>query len=308
MYLILVGIIIVIVCMLLIIGNKLYDFAVNTKSGRDIFSEDNKNMTKEEIEEREKKNRHDYLKDNCNEVHIVSDDNLNLTGYEIKDDDNHKYAILVHGYKDSAVKMSKYAEKFHSFGFNVFAPDLRGHGKSEGNYVGMGCHDSNDILKWIQRIIENDKNAEIILFGISMGAATVMMVSGKKLPKNVKAIVEDCGYTSAWDQFAGQLKERYNLPKFPVLYAASFICKIRAGYSFKEASPINQVKKATVPMLFIHGDEDKFVPYYMHNLVYEAANCEKQKLVVHGAEHVKSVEVEPETYWNTISSFINKYM
>ncbi len=81
-------------------------------------------------------------------------------------------------------------------------PDLRGHGQSEGNYIGMGWDERLDIVDLTKYIINNYANTEIVLFGVSIGVATVMTTSGEKLPSNVKAIIEDCGYTSAWSQFA----------------------------------------------------------------------------------------------------------
>lgn len=240
----------------------------------------------------------------------MSDDNLKLHGYEIENNnESDVWVVTVHGYMGRGYKMSSYAENFYDMGYNVFVPDLRGHGDSEGNYIGMGWSDRQDIMKWINYIIEQHKDAKIILHGVSMGAATVMMTSGENLPSNVKAIIEDCGYTSAWDEFYYQIDNLFSkLPKNPILYASDFVTKLKAGYGFKEASAIDQVKKSETPMLFIHGDEDKFVPFYMLDKVYNVANVEKEKLVVEGAAHAKSAFTNPELYWNTVSNFINKYI
>ena len=141
-----------------------------------------------------------------------------------------------------------------------------------------------------------------------MGAATVMSVSGEKLPTNVRAIIEDCGYTSAWNQFAYQLKALFKLPAFPMMYTASIICKIRAGYFISEASPIKQIKKSITPTLFIHGDADKFVPFFMLDELYNASPVQKEKLVIKGAAHVKSSKVDPNLYWSTIENFLKKHI
>jgi fermentation-respiration switch protein FrsA (DUF1100 family) len=127
-----------------------------------------------------------------------------------------------------------------------------------------------------------------------------MMATGEELPANVKVAIEDCGYTSIWDEFEMQLKQLYNLPTFPVLNAASAVCKIKAGYMLEEGSCIKQVKKSKTPTLFIHGNLDKFVPFDMLEKVYEAANCKKQKLVIEGAAHAESASVNPELYWKTM--------
>ena len=135
-----------------------------------------------------------------------------------------------------------------------------------------------------------------------------MMVSGEELPSNVKAIVEDCGYTSAWDQFAYQLKVLFNLPEFPMMNIADIICKIRAGYFISDASAIKQVKKSVTPTLFIHGDSDSFVPFEMQEELYEACNAEKEKVVIEGAAHAKSSSTNPELYWTSIVDFLEKYV
>ena len=109
-------------------------------------------------------------------------------------------------------------------------------------------------------------------------------------------------------EFKKELKTAFNLPSFPLLNAASLITDIKAGYNFKEASAINQVKKLKKPALFIHGDKDTFVPFSMLDEVYNAASCEKEKLVVKGAGHAKSSSVDPDLYWGTIKNFLNKYV
>lgn len=135
-----------------------------------------------------------------------------------------------------------------------------------------------------------------------------MMVSGEVLPQNVKVIVEDCGYTSVYDEFAYQLKSIFNLPGFPILNFADIVTRIRAGYSFFDASAVNQVAKSVTPMLFIHGSEDTFVPAYMLDIVYDAANVEKEKLLVEGAIHGTSYLVGGDMYWDTIQEFAGRFL
>lgn len=133
-------------------------------------------------------------------------------------------------------------------------------------------------------------------------------MAGESLPTNVKCIIEDCGYTSVWDEFSLQLKDVFGLPSFPLLDVANLVCNVRAGYDFHEASSVEQLKRATVPMLFIHGDQDTFVPYSMLDQNYDAcASKVKQKLTVHGAAHAKSAQVDPELYWNTVNGFLDEY-
>lgn len=240
-------------------------------------------------------------------LYRTSKDGLKLHNYLLKNNSN-KWVITVHGYTSEGKLMSNYGKKFYDMGYNVLIPDLRGHGMSEGDYIGMGWDERLDIIDLINYIIDVDKDSEIVLFGVSMGAATVMNVSGENLPSNVKAIIEDCGYTSAWDQFSYQLDELFGLPPFPMMHTASLIGKFRSGYWLKDASPLEQVKKSKTPTLFIHGDKDDFVPFSMLEQVYNACSAPKEKLVVEGAGHAKSSKVNPDMYWNGISKFLSKYI
>lgn len=285
------------------VGNYFYNLALNPNSSKSLILEQDTKETSAIREENWISDQSNY----CDEE-IESFDNLKLHGYKINNENSNVWVITVHGYMGSGAKMASYAENFYNMGYNVLVPDLRGHGKSEGDYIGMGWNDRKDILRWIDLILKENNNAKIILHGVSMGAATVMMTSGEDLPENVKCIIEDCGYSSVVDEFEDKLKNIFNLPKTPILQAADLVSRVRAGYWFSDASSVNQLKKAKVPILFIHGDKDDFVPYDMLDKVYNAADVEKEKLVVEGAEHAKSAYVNPELYWNTISNFINKHL
>ena len=247
--------------------------------------------------------------DSCSteKVQITSGDGLNLVGQiYLTDSSSHKWLIGVHGYTGKKEDYHNIAAQYAKRGYNILLPDMRSHGESEGTYIGMGWLEKDDVLLWIDLIIEMDPEAEIILHGTSMGGATVMMVSGEDLPDNVKGIVEDCGYTSVWDIFADELDYLFGLPTFPILNAAEFVGKIRAGYDFSEASSVEQVKKAEVPMLFIHGSEDNFVKTNMVYDVYEACPTVKDILVIDGAGHGEAYQMDPELYFETVFGFISE--
>lgn len=289
-----------------IVGNYFYNLALNPKSDKSLVldSPTNRSGDIEEDNENEKWLKQvGYKKEN-----IKSEDGLNLNGYIVEKENSNKWAILVHGYTGNAMQMSYQAERFFNMGFNVLFPDLRGHGASQGDYIGMGWDDRRDIISWINFINAKYANQEIVLYGVSMGAATVMMVSGEEdLPSNVKAIIEDCGYTSIKDQFEYQLKAVFNMSSFPILNLASIVTKIRAGYFIEDGSAVEQVKKSKTPIMFIHGDVDTFVPYYMLDELYNVANCEKEKLVIPGAAHAKASDIGGEEYWNAIEKFVRKF-
>lgn len=293
----------IIVCFL--IGNFFYNLAINPNSSKKmIFSNDG--LSHHELSKEE-----EWLEKTSNfeEVFTNSFDNLKLHGYQVLNKDTNKWAITVHGYMTDAFSLSTKALHYYEIGYNVLAVDLRGHGKSSGNYIGMGYHDAKDLIQWIKYITLKDKNAEILIHGVSMGGATVMITSSfDEISQNVKVIIEDCGYTSALDQFKFQLNKLFNLPAFPILNIASLAVKIKAGYFLNEASPINAVKNAKVPIMFIHGDNDTFVPFYMLDELYNACTSEKYKLVIQGASHAHAEDKNPNLYWREIDKFVNKYI
>lgn len=304
MILALIVIILISIIMGVVAGNFLFDLALNPNSSKAlIFNNDYDEEFKEKKKENEK-----WLNENAKEV-FIKNKKIKLQGFEVKNNkESNIWVIAVHGYVNSAISMVPSCKQFLRFGYNVLMPNLRTHGKSEGKYIGMGWLDRLDLLKWIEYLIQEYENIKIILYGISMGAATVMMTSGEKLPNNVKAIIEDCGYTSVWEEFSGKLKTLFHLPQFPTLYYANLITKLKAGYSLKKASSIKQIKKSVTPTLFIHGDKDKFVPFNMLDKLYNSANCEKEKLIIQNAGHAEAQDINPEKYWRTVKKFIKRYI
>ena len=220
-----------------------------------------------------------------------------------------KLMILVHGYTSRGTLIKPYAEMFYNLGYDVLVPDLRGHGRSEGKYIGFGWPDRLDILQWTRKAVANyDGNVEIGLWGISMGAATVMMASGEKLPEQVKAIIEDCGYTSTKDEMEYQLKSQSNLPAFPIEQLTSAYVNYKDNYNFEESSAVNQLRKNQLPMLFIHGTEDNFVPYAMMGQCMDATDGPSEEYSVIGADHAKSFETNPQKYQAVVQQFLDKYL
>lgn len=304
---ILILILILLIAIYFIVGNYFYNIALSTTTSKAFVLGEDANEVEEQEEKGEEKV--DWLSQNSNDVYITSTNNgaLKLHAYEIANKQSSDiWTIVIHGYSGEGKGMTYFAQQYYNRGYNVLLVDLRGHGKSEGNYIGMGWHDRLDIIDWANYLISQNSNCKIILHGVSMGGATVMMTTGETLPENIKVAIEDCGYSSIWDEFKRQLKDLYNLPEFPVLNAASSVCKLKAGYKIEEGSAVEQVKISKTPTLFIHGDQDSFVPFEMLDIVYESANCKKQKLVVEGAAHAESASVNPDLYWSTIDSFIRE--
>lgn len=308
--------IVVVLCVALIgVGNYMVTYAiVRTEESTDVSptsatSEEDSSTIDENMEWINEQKEEWLASADSEEVSIESSDGLTLVGDVFTtDEDSHLWVIAVHGYKGDRDDMYNIASFYALEGYNVLTPDLRASGESEGTYIGMGWLDRYDLLLWIDYIIDLDPEAEIVLHGVSMGGATVMMVSGEDLPDNVVAIVEDCGYTSVWDIFSDELSYLFGLPEFPVLYVANIISGIRAGYTFSEASSLDQVANAEVPILFIHGSEDTFVVTDMVYEVYDACSSEKELLIVEGAGHGESYKLDPELYFDTVFSFLESYV
>ena len=299
------------------VGNYFFNYALVRQEGIVTTASVDENAPQsEELDvekinkEKSKKEVNKWLKTvKTDEATVKSDDGLKLWGkIYLQDNKSDKWAIIAHGYTSSHEDMQPIALNFYNQGYNVLTPDMRAHGNSEGQYIGMGWLDRKDMLKWIDYVISLDKNAQIALYGESMGGATVMMTSGEDLPSNVKAIVEDCGYTSVLEMFKKELNERFGLKPFPILNAAEMVTQLRAKYNFTEASALEQVKKSKTPMLFTHGGNDTYVPTKMVYELYEAANVEKDMLIIDGAAHGAAPDVDPETYYEKVFSFLDKYI
>lgn len=240
------------------------------------------------------------------DVYINSKDGLKLHGTYFPVGDEKKVVICFHGYtsegmKDYVALSGYYLKK----GYSMLLVDLRAHGQSQGEYIGFGCLDRFDALGWIDYIIGKcGEDVQILLHGTSMGAATVLMTSGLELPKQIKGIVSDCGFTSPKHVFTHVLHTMYHLPAFPVIPVADFVNRKKSGYGMDECNAAREVKKAKVPILFIHGDADFFVPCSMCDEIYENCASPKKKLIVKGASHAESYYKDTAAYEKALDEFI----
>ena len=242
------------------------------------------------------------------EVDICSTDGLKLHAYfYAADQPTRRTVIVAHGYNSVGNHSGGYARFYHASGWNVLMPDNRGHGRSEGDYIGFGWPDRLDYIGWIQFILDRQgPDAQVVLHGVSMGGATVLMISGEPLPDAVKAVISDSAYTSAAEILAYQMKRLFKLPPFPLVPMISLVCRIRAGYFFEEASALNQIRKTRLPVLLIHGEADTFVPAEMSRRLYAACPGEKELFLVPGAGHALPLYIDPEGYKRTVSAFLTR--
>lgn len=223
-----------------------------------------------------------------------------------------KNVIILHGFMGRKEDMGAYATMFHQLGYNVLLPDARAHGQSQGKYIGYGWPERYDVRKWAEKLIaRNGSNSQIVIFGTSMGGATTMMTSGIKLPHQVKAFVEDCGYTSLNAELNHEAGKLYHMPTFlrwPLIAILSGVNRIQNGFFTGEADSLKMLHNNTRPMLFIHGDQDTFVPTRMVYKNYAATRGPKQLWVVPGAKHADSYAHCPQAYPRHIQAFLHKYI
>ena len=226
----------------------------------------------------------------------------------------HRWAVCMHGYHDTYESMGAIAKHYHDLGWNVLLPDQRGHGQSEGDYVGWGYDERLDVVGWVNWIVRRDEDAEILLHGVSMGAASVLMATGGPLPEQVKAAVSDCSYTTIEAEMRHLLAQaRDEMPtKLPVpsglLFSALRKTALRrAGYDLRAAAPLEAVARSATPTMFIHGVDDDFVPSSMMGKLYQAARCPKSFLWMPGAGHAASVGTNEDLYWTAVFTFLQDY-
>ena len=240
------------------------------------------------------------------EVWRMSEDGLRLHATFFPNQDSKKIALCLHGYTSQG--MSDYiglSGYYLKHGFAMFLPDARAHGQSEGEYVGFGCLDRKDALKWIDWVCARcGRQVQIVLHGISMGAATVLMTTGLPLPPQVKGVISDCAFTSPKEVFTHVLRSMYHLPAFPMIQISDFVNRKKAGYGLDECNAAREVRKAKVPALLIHGSADTFVPCRMCEEIYENYASDKRKLIIEGAAHAESYYKDMGAYENAMNEFL----
>ncbi len=244
------------------------------------------------------------------DVWIRSKDGLKLHGTYFPGNGGTKAVICFHGYTSKGLNdYGSLSYYYLDHGFRMLLIDERAHGDSEGTYIGFGTMDRLDGLEWVRWMIEKTgDDAQILLHGNSMGGATVCMMGGMDLPRQVKGIVSDCAFTSARDVFTHVLHSMYHLPAFPMIQIADRVNRKKAGYGLDDCNAAREVRKAKVPFLFIHGDEDIFVPCRMCEEIYKNCASPKTKLIVKGAGHGESYYKDTKAYEEALDVFIGGIM
>ncbi len=242
-------------------------------------------------------------------LHVRTADGYQLTAEEFPAGTGEKWALLLHGYTGWKEEMYQFACWYQKHGYSVLVPDLRCQGESEGDFIGMGWTDHFDCALWINHILEETPEADIVLHGQSMGAATALLMAGEPgASAHIRAVISDSAYTEAYEMFGDKIREWFHLPAAPFVDSACMMLRLRGGYDLKNASPINAVGKSDIPTLFIHGDEDRMIDVRMSYELFEAASCEKEIFIVEGAGHAQAQDKDPDIYYGRIDEFLERYL
>ena len=244
--------------------------------------------------------------------YIMSDRGEGLVGYLMRPEKpSNIYVFGAHGYRSYGKKeFCGFAQYYLSRGVNIFFPDHVASGESEGTHCTFGYYEREDCMKWLRYMTDHfGEDIKIILHGVSMGSATVCMMSGRNnLPENVKFTVADCGFTTAEELFSFKM-DALKIPDIGLMKGVNLANKINHGFEFGDIKPVESVQNARVPMLFVHGKEDNLVPSYMAQVLYD--NCSTPKkdiLIVEGADHAQAHVHGKEEYEKKIDEFIEKYI
>ncbi len=251
-----------------------------------------------------------FMSQNPEDLSIKSYDGLGLKAYYLPaKEKTQKTIICIHGYKcfSGLYEFGSRLQFLHELGLNLLVIDQRSHARSEGRFIGMSIPETDDVKRWCKLIDEKTgPDSKIILYGISMGAATALNVGGEPdRPSSIKAIIEDCGFSSAIDEMAEKITTMAHLPQNPFIPMSKVIIKLTGKFDIDSKIPREQIKNFDGKLLVIHGDSDSFVPTYMHELIYDNAVCEKKKLIVPKADHIMSYYLATDEYQKLVRELVD---
>lgn len=238
--------------------------------------------------------------------YIKSIDGLNLAARYFENKASNKVIILFHGYRSVAENdFAGIFNYYYELGYNILLVDQRSHGKSEGKYITFGVKERYDCLSWCEYINEKFHEInEIILGGISMGATTILLATELNLPSNVKGIIADCGFTSPKAIIEKVVSSKFGVDIRVLLPLVNLICKSLAKFSVYECSVVEVLKNNKLPILFIHGTSDDFVPSRMSRENYEACNSKKKLVLIDCVMHGVACLQDKVTFRKEIKIFL----
>jgi fermentation-respiration switch protein FrsA (DUF1100 family) len=243
------------------------------------------------------------------DVEIVGHDGVRLVGHLYRSPRARRIVLAMHGWRSSwAMDFGAIADFWFNEGCSVLFAEQRGQNNSGGQYMGFGVLERYDCVDWLRWIYKNLSSAlPVYLGGLSMGASTVLMASGFSLPENVRGIIADCGFTSPYDIWKHVAEKNLHFPFALQGPLADVLCKRRIHQGAKDCSSLDSLRNNRVPVLFIHGSDDHFVPVEMTYANYKACAAPKRLFIVPGADHGMSYCIDPEGYRSHVLDFWNTY-
>ena len=240
---------------------------------------------------------------------IISFDGLRLHADFLRGEPGTKVTmIFCHGYKsEAAFDFAAMYDFYRSLGYNLVYLNMRAHGKSEGKYIGFGALDRFDVQMWTKKIAELFPDTSIFLHGMSMGAASILQSADLELDPAVCGIIADCGFSSTNEVFRNLVGGLYHLPATPFVDIFEAVNRMTAGYGFSDADSVRSMEKSRLPLAYICGDCDRYVPLDMAMRIYNSCVQDKVLLIAKGAGHAASFMTENEKYRNLITEFINTH-
>jgi len=240
------------------------------------------------------------------ELELTSQDGLKLRGHFIEDGaSSRKVVLLVHGYTAGFPWMLQFVNMYRRMGFSVLVFDQRRHGRSEGLYSTYGYKEKYDVAAWVQWVRDRKGDDCVIgLHGQSLGGGTVLEYSG--LDNDIAFIVADCPYSDLTELMVHQFRNLNRIPTFPLFAFTDWLMRLQAGFSFRDVSPIRTIRDNPVPVMFIHGTDDVFVPTWMSEAMYKAKQGVKRLLLIKGAVHANAYGVSTEEYEREVEAFVTE--
>lgn len=297
---------VILITAVLIISYRTYVYTFKTDPKRQALEDDVPNS---KARMKVIRNIYSLMHEPFEDVQICSFDSLILKARYYHYSDGAPVAIMMHGYRSNYCRDGNGGFKIaRARGYNILMPDQRAHGRSEGKDITFGISERHDCADWVDYVLDRfGTNTKIVLIGLSMGAATVMMASDIVSHHSVKAIIADCGFTSPKD-IISEVASGMKIPGKLGYFFAWLGARLFGKFDANEASAVSSLAKTKIPVLFIHGEADTFVPTHMSKTCYDKCKSKKDILIVKNAAHGMSYYADTEGYTNKVNEFLDEVM
>ena len=249
-----------------------------------------------------------WLQDhNAQEVRTKSFDGLLLRGKWVPAENPRATIILFHGYHTHYIHdFAGIFSLYHSIGLNLLLVRQRSHGESGGKYITFGVRERKDVRSWVDFHNRTHGMDNVFLGGMSMGASTLLFAAGEDLPPNVRGITADCGFSSPAEILGHIIRQDYHLPPKLVLPLMEVWARVLGGFSFYECDSRKTLARSKIPVVFIHGTADTFVPCAMSQAGYDACAAQREIHLIEGADHGRGYLFEPDRLTKALVDFFNR--